>query len=168
MRNSLVAINTVSSLEKIGNSVIDSTLQAFMRPDANLNEELGDSGNYDINLDKLGDVPATTTVSTITTTTTTAPPTTNSTSTTTTTPRSSPSTLRRLASNTTTTAIPAVAPVRVANMTAIELQHQITTRRARPQASSPTRRPNQRNNSQRRSSTQKPSTSSAQPTRATE
>lgn len=64
MRNSLVAINTVSSLEKLGNSVLDSTLQVFMRPDANLSEELGDSGNYDINLDK----ETTTTNAVITTT----------------------------------------------------------------------------------------------------
>lgn len=52
MRNSLVAINTVSTLERLGNSVLDSTLTAFMRPDADLNEEIGDNGNYDINLDK--------------------------------------------------------------------------------------------------------------------
>lgn len=52
MRNSLVAINAVSSLEKLGNSVLDSTLQAFMRPDPEAAEDFDEAGVYDINLDK--------------------------------------------------------------------------------------------------------------------
>lgn len=56
MRNSLVAINTVSSLEKISNSVLDSTLQVFMRPETNLTAEIGDSGEYDIDLDKIDQI----------------------------------------------------------------------------------------------------------------
>lgn len=55
MRNSLVAINAVSSLEKISNSVIDSTLQVFMKPEVNGTDD--SNAGYDIDMDKMEFTP---------------------------------------------------------------------------------------------------------------
>lgn len=147
MRNSLVAINTVSGLEKIGNSVLDSTLTAFMRPDANLSDEIGDNGNYDINLDKgdsvaqsqaitvkpqIGGPEALRSVTTSSTTATpsTSPPTSSSTTLSTTIGTTAKTTI------TTTTKAPATSS---------------TTRRNRTRP--PIRRTNQRQNNRRNTTT---------------
>lgn len=151
MRNSLVAINAVSSLEKLGNTVLDSTLQAFLRPDAEMNNDFEDAGVYDINLDKpeqalnqIGpngsqpsdlwlpfSTPATTVAAPAPTTTTTPTTTTNTTPAATTTAESITTTTEKPTTTTTTTRRPTIRP---------------TNRRQNG-------RPNQRRNNSRQTST---------------
>lgn len=137
MRNSLVAINTVSSLERLGNDVLDSTLHVFLKPDAETTDDSADSGNLDINLDRNFDTTtqASSTQPTqsilnrqslgpITTTTTTT--TTTSTTTSTTTPAPSQSST---------------------NLTSSTIRS--TSRATRPPSARQTRRPNNRQNNRR-------------------
>lgn len=154
MRNSLVAVSTVASLERLSNSVLDSTLTAFLQPDVNANEEFGDDGNYDIDLNKPLNVNETTRVqlSNNSTLTSLAPTTTSATSTT-----SSTTTTTTTKTTTTTTLKPSVSSTA---STATSTDKQTSTRRTtRP----PNRRAGNRSTQRRNSTTTtpKPSTTLA-------